>query len=109
VARNRRHGIPAADWTAFADEAAALGYVVPRRPPPAGTVLGFDDSARAVAITTGALTSHDYIAPIAAHLRAKDAEPDFPGPAQPVPTQPPPDPLPRGAAADGRGPSGGSF
>jgi WD40 repeat protein len=74
LARNRRHGIPAADWTAFADEVTALGYVVPRQPPPAGTVLGFDDSARAVTITTGALTPHDYIAPIAGHLRAQATE-----------------------------------
>jgi hypothetical protein len=70
LTRNRRQGIPAADWRPFADELTAASYVVPRQPPPAGTVLGFDDSARAVRITTGAQTSYDYIAPIAVHLRA---------------------------------------
>jgi hypothetical protein len=82
LTRNQRQDIPAADWRPFADELTAAGYVVPRQPPPAGTVLGFDDSARAVTIATGAQTSHDYIAPIAGRLarvsKNLDAPPPFP-------------------------------
>lgn len=66
------------DWFDFANIMRATGYIVPDRAPEPGTVLGFDISGRAYAVTAGAVTAAQYVEPIAKLLDRRTESPSGP-------------------------------
>jgi len=63
-----RAGSSDMSWAEFVTHMKSLEYQLPDRPFPAGSVLTFDDEARAVPIAAGAVEADEYVNPIARHL-----------------------------------------
>ena len=61
-------GVGTASWSEFSAKLNALGYQLDAADPGLGTIMSFDDRARAVVLSTGADLPDDYGRAFAAHV-----------------------------------------
>jgi hypothetical protein len=68
-----RMGLSAASWSEFSAKLTALGYQLDAADPGVGTIISFDDGARAIVLSTGADLPNDYGHTFAAHVASLTA------------------------------------
>jgi uncharacterized OB-fold protein len=64
----RLKGIPSVSWREFASDLGALGYHLDLEDPEPGSVIGFDENARGILLTTQAELPDDFVEPMIAWL-----------------------------------------